>query len=49
MANGTLLIKEFKHRTTSTLVFGELINPNKEVHVNISEIKLINRIVWAEQ
>lgn len=49
MANGNPLIKEFKHRTTSTLVFGELMNSNKETQINISEIRLINRIVWAEQ
>lgn len=42
-------IKEFRHRTTSTLVFGDLMSPNHEVQINISDIKLINRIVWAEQ
>ena len=49
MQQGNPLIKEFKHRTTSTIVFGDILNPNQEVQVKMTDIKLINRIVWAEQ
>ena len=47
--NKNIIIKEFKHRTTSAIVFADLLNPNHEIQVKINEIKLINRIVWAEQ
>ena len=46
---GLPLIKEFKHRTTSTIVFGDIFNPKQDEQVKIDDIKLINRIVWAEQ
>lgn len=47
--NKNPLIKEFKHRTTSTIVFGDILNPSQETQVKINDIRLINRIVWAEQ
>lgn len=49
LQKGSPLIKEFKHRTTATLVLGNLLTPEDEIQVNISDIKLINRIIWAEQ
>ena len=46
---GKPLIKEFRHRTTSTLVLAKLLNSEEEMQISINDIKLINRIVWAEQ
>lgn len=47
--NGDILIKEFVHRTPSTLVLGDIANPQKEMNVNIIDIELVNRILWAGQ
>lgn len=47
--NGGILIKEFVHRTPSTLVLGDIADPQKEMNVNIVDIELVNRILWAGQ
>lgn len=49
MDNNRLILKEFIRRTPSKLVVAELSDSNQETAIAISEIKLINRIVWASQ
>lgn len=46
--NGQLDIKEFIRRTASSLEVVD-INRGLEASVNLSDIKLVNRIVWASQ
>lgn len=46
--NGQLDIKEFIRRTASSLEVVD-INSGLEASVNLSDIKLVNRIVWASQ
>lgn len=49
LKNGDILIKEFVHRTPSTLVLCDLADFRKEMNVNLVDIELINRILWAGQ
>ena len=49
LKNGDILIKEFVHRTPSTLVLCDLADSRKEMNVNLVDIELINRILWAGQ
>lgn len=49
LKNGDILIKEFVHRTPSTLVLCDLADSRREMNVNLVDIELINRILWAGQ
>jgi len=42
-------IREFVHRTASTLVLGDVTNPENKISANITDIEMVNRILWAEQ
>ena len=44
-----LIIGEFVRRAPSTLVISNIISSKEEYTINISSIKLINRILWASQ
>lgn len=46
--DGNVIINEFIRRTAKTLELKEIIG-NENVSVNISNMNLINRIVWASQ
>lgn len=49
LRSGSILIHEFIHRTAKTL---EVKNPNSNEQtesINIADIRLINRIIWASQ
>lgn len=47
--DGEIILKEFVRRTPSKLVVGNINNPSDEENIAISEVNLINRIVWVSQ
>lgn len=47
--DGSLLIKEFIRRTSSSLEVVEIDDLQKESSIDINQVKLVNRIVWAGQ
>lgn len=49
LKNGTILMKEFVHRTPSTLVLRNIGDAENQDNVNITDIELVNRILWAGQ
>lgn len=44
-----LMLKEFIRRTPSKLVLNDINNDNIESTISISDVRLINRIIWASQ
>lgn len=49
LKNGEIKISEFIRRTPSKLIIGDINQPLSEEVIAISQISLINRIVWASQ
>lgn len=46
---GGMTIKEFIRRTATSLEVREITSPNKESSIDLCEVLLVNRIVWASQ
>ena len=47
--NNDILIKEFAHRTATTLVLSDIMDSRKTTEVNITDIALVSRIYWVSQ
>ncbi len=46
---GGMMIKEFIRRTATSLEVREIISPHTESSIDLREVLLVNRIVWASQ
>lgn len=47
--NGEILLSQFIKRTAKTVEISDVLDGDNEKNINISDIKIINRIVWASQ
>ena len=46
---GGMTIKEFIRRTATSLEVKEITSPHTESSIDLCEVLLVNRIVWASQ
>lgn len=49
LKKGGILIREFSHRTATTLVLNDIPDGLRTTEVNIVDVALINRIFWVSQ
>lgn len=49
LKNGDVMIKEFLYRADNKITVCSLLKPARISELNISDIRLLNRIVWASQ
>ncbi len=49
LKNGDVMIKEFLYRADNKITVCSLLKPARISDLNISDIRLLNRIVWASQ
>ena len=49
LKNGDVMVKEFLYRVDNKITVCSLLKPARISELNISDIRLLNRIVWASQ
>ncbi len=47
--NGDILIREFAHRTATTLVLTDILDNRQTTEINITDVALVSRICWVSQ
>ena len=48
MSDNSIVIREFVHRTATTLELKDILSADK-TSVNVEDIRIVHRIVWASQ
>lgn len=48
MSDNSIVIREFVHRTATTLELKDVLSADK-TSVNVEDIRIVHRIVWASQ